>query len=114
VRRCVLAPEAAADLAEIWRYLRREAGEAVADRVEAVIRKRIAFLAEHPGVGHVRRDWTDAPVRFFPAYSWLIVYRPETKPLQVYPFCTGVVTQGMSCGSVYPDARHAGGLLSIE
>jgi antitoxin ParD1/3/4/toxin ParE1/3/4 len=33
--------------------------------------------------GHWRRDVTDAPVRFFSVYSYLIVYRPETTPLQI-------------------------------
>ena len=33
--------------------------------------------------GHSRRDLTDAPVRFFAVYSYLIVYRPETTPLQI-------------------------------
>jgi len=30
-----------------------------------------------------RKDLTDVSVRFFPVYSYLIVYRPDTKPLQV-------------------------------
>jgi antitoxin ParD1/3/4/toxin ParE1/3/4 len=79
----VLAPRAASHLARIWRYLRNEAGEMVADRIEAEIKSRIAFLAMNPGAGHYRRDLTDKPVKFFPAYSWLIVYRPDTRPLQV-------------------------------
>jgi len=55
----------------------------MADRVESAIRERIVFLARNPGAGHWRRDLTDEPVKFFPVYSYLIVYRPETKPLQV-------------------------------
>jgi plasmid stabilization system protein ParE len=45
--------------------------------------KRIAFLAGTPGAGHRRKDLTDEDVKFFPVYSYLIVYRPETKPLQI-------------------------------
>ena len=33
--------------------------------------------------GHGRRDLTSADVRFLSVYSYLIVYRPETKPLQI-------------------------------
>lgn len=55
----------------------------MAEQVESVIREKIVYLAERPGIGHWRRDLTDEPVKFFSIYSYLIVYRPETKPLQV-------------------------------
>jgi len=61
----------------------------MADRVESVVRKRIVFLARNPGAGHWRKDLTDQAVRFFPVYSYLIVYRPETKPLQVVAILHG-------------------------
>jgi antitoxin ParD1/3/4/toxin ParE1/3/4 len=54
-----------------------------ADRVESTIRNKIAFLARSPAAGHWRKDLTDESVKFFPVYSYLIVYRPETKPLQI-------------------------------
>jgi plasmid stabilization system protein ParE len=43
--RYVLAPEAALDLVQIWRYIKKQSSVAVADRVESVIRDRIVFLA---------------------------------------------------------------------
>jgi hypothetical protein len=49
--RYVLAPEAAFDLVEIWRYVRRQSSIQIADRVESVIRGKIVFLAGNPGVG---------------------------------------------------------------
>lgn len=61
----------------------------MADRVESVIRHRIVFLARTPGAGHWRRNLTDEAVKFFPVYSYLIVYRPETKPLQVVSILHG-------------------------
>jgi antitoxin ParD1/3/4/toxin ParE1/3/4 len=81
--RYVLAPEAALDLVQIWRYLKNQGSVAIADRVESVIRDKIVFLAENPGAGHWRKNLTDAAVKFFPVYSYLIVYRPDTTPLQV-------------------------------
>jgi plasmid stabilization system protein ParE len=87
--RYVLAPEAALDLVQIWRYLKKESSVAVADRVESVIRDRIAFLANTPGAGHWSKNLTDEQVKFFPVYSYLIVYRPETKPLQVVSILHG-------------------------
>jgi plasmid stabilization system protein ParE len=81
--RFVLSPEALEDLASIWDYMGAQSSVEIADRVESVIRDRILFLARNPQAGHQRKDLTDLPVRFFPVYSYLIVYRPETEPLQV-------------------------------
>lgn len=55
----------------------------MADRVEEVILEKIAALATDPGIGHRRTDLTSADVRFFPVYSYLIVYRPSMTPLQI-------------------------------
>ena len=87
--RYVLAPEAAFDLVEIWRYIKKQSSLEMADRVESVIRDRIVFLAANPGAGHWRKNLTDEAVKFFPVYSYLIVYRPDTKPLQVVSILHG-------------------------
>jgi toxin ParE1/3/4 len=83
VSRYILAPAAANDLTQIWRYIRHERSEPIADRVEEVILEKMVALAGAPGIGHRRRDLTAAEVRFFPVFSYLIVYRPGTKPLQM-------------------------------
>jgi plasmid stabilization system protein ParE len=82
-RRFVLAPEAARDLVSIWRYLKRESGQETADRAESVIRSKFPYLAQFPGAGHRRRDLTEAKVRFFSVYSCLVVYRPQSEPLEI-------------------------------
>ena len=56
-----------------------------ADRVEAELLGKCESLARMPGQGHRRPDYTMAPVLFFPVYSYLIVYRPGTDPLQIWP-----------------------------
>ena len=89
IRRYILAAEAARDLVSIWRYNKKYAGVAVADRVEAVIRQKILFLAGTPDGGHWRKDLTDEVVKFFPVYSYLIVYRPKSSPLEVVAFLHG-------------------------
>jgi antitoxin ParD1/3/4 len=88
-RRYILAPEAALDLVQIWRHIENNASFEMADRVESVIREKIVYLAGNSGAGHWRRDLTEKPVRFFSVYSFLIVCRPETKPLQVVAFLHG-------------------------
>jgi toxin ParE1/3/4 len=88
-RRYVLAPEAALDLVQIWRYLKNESSVEIADRVESVILEKIAFLATNPGAGHWRKNLTDEAVKFFPVYSYLIVYRPDTTPMQIVSILHG-------------------------
>ena len=87
--RYLLAPEAASDLVQIWRYIKKKSSMDMADRVESVILDRIRFLAENPGAGHWRRNLTNQPVRFFPVYSYLVIYRSDTKPLQVVSILHG-------------------------
>jgi len=65
--RYVLAPQAALDLFEIWRYIKEQTSVAMADRIEAAIRERMAFLAASPGAGHRRGDLTDEDVKFSPS-----------------------------------------------
>jgi len=87
--RYILAPEAAQDLVDIWAYVKAQAGESTADRIEAVIRSRLVLLADNPNLGHWRSDLTHEHVKFFLVFSYLIVYRPETKPLQVVSILHG-------------------------
>jgi toxin ParE1/3/4 len=61
----------------------------VADRVESVILEKLAFLARTPGAGHHREELTSEDVKFFPVYSYLVVYRPATEPLQIVAIVHG-------------------------
>jgi len=87
--RYVLAPEAARDLAHIWRYIKQQSSMGMADHVESVIRDKIILSTENPGAGHWRKNLTNDAVKFFPVYSYLIIYRPETKPLQIVAILHG-------------------------
>lgn len=78
-----LTPAAEDDSFEIWAYIAADNIEA-ADRVEGEIFDACARLAEWPHLGHLRRDLTDKPVRFYPVRgTYLIVYDPATQPLEV-------------------------------
>jgi len=81
--RYVLAPEAARDIFEIWFYIQENSSTEAAGKVESTIFNSIALLADNPGIGHFREDLTSQRVRFFPVYSYLICYRPDTRPLQI-------------------------------
>jgi plasmid stabilization system protein ParE len=76
----ILTSRAAQDVNDIWDYIAVDCIEA-ADRV--LEERAMYHLAQNPGIGHVREELTDRRHRFFPVYSYLIVYRFETRPLQV-------------------------------
>lgn len=80
--RYFLVPAARKDLTEILEYI-------AGDSVEAALRVHDRFieifelLAENPDAGHFRSDLTTRPVRFFPVYSYLVVYSADTRPLEI-------------------------------
>ena len=83
MKRVVVTEPAERDLNQIKTYLGDKAGPRVTRRVMKDIRRAFAMIGRRPGVGHVRDDLTSRPVRFWPIYSYLIVYDPETKPVHV-------------------------------
>jgi plasmid stabilization system protein ParE len=77
-----LTDSAKADVREIVNYIRQRnpgAGTRVRSELRAAMRK----LADFPGMGHARADVGDDALRFWPIYSYLIVYRHPTTPLQI-------------------------------
>lgn len=78
----VLVPEARNDLLEIFNYIASDSVEA-ALRVHGRFLEVFELLAENPDVGHYRDDLTTRPVRFFPVYSYLVVYLVDTSPVQI-------------------------------
>jgi plasmid stabilization system protein ParE len=69
--------------------LDRQASSELADRIVSAIREKFVFLAQNPGAGHLRKDLIDEDVRFVSVYSYLIVYRPVVRPLQVVAILHG-------------------------
>ena len=78
-----LSPEAQGDLTDIKQYLMGEGRARLARYVLGEIRAGLQFLAANPGAGHSREDLTDEPVKFWPVFSYLIVYDPAMRPLGV-------------------------------
>jgi plasmid stabilization system protein ParE len=84
----VLSQEALSDLDEIWLYIAADSPTA-ADRVIDEIYEAIYKLAEFPGMGHLREDLIDEPLRFWSVYQYLIIYRPETQPIEIVRVVSG-------------------------
>ncbi len=78
-----LSPLAEIDLEEIVDYVATEWSADRADALLDAILAAAALLAEMPGIGHSRRDLTDEDVRFWAVHSYLVVYAPETRPLEI-------------------------------
>lgn len=76
------------DLAEIIDFIREDSPSA-ARRVLQEIRGAIQRLARFPELGHLRQDLTSEPLRFWPVYSYLVVYRAGRRPLEVVRIIRG-------------------------
>ncbi len=84
----VFSPEAREDLNDIWDYIAEDNVDA-ADKVRDKIFDACEMLVRMPEIGHVRQDLVPLPVRFWPVLSYLIVYRSESKPLQIVRVLSG-------------------------
>jgi plasmid stabilization system protein ParE len=82
VKPYIIAPEAEDDLRQIWRYLFREAGLEIANRIQNELVEAIESLVEFPGKGHKRSDLTKRDVFFLSVYQYMIVYR-QTKKIEI-------------------------------
>jgi|SRR5947209_5492378 len=78
----VLTRLADRDLNQIWEYVAKD-NIRTADRVLLAIENALRRIAKNPGIGHSRRELADERHRFFLVYSYLIIYRPDTQPLQI-------------------------------
>jgi toxin ParE1/3/4 len=87
--RYVLTLDAARDLVDIRNYIELQSHAEIADRVVAEIRARIELLCTSPGVGHSRKDLSGHDLRYFTVYSYVIVYRPATTPLEIVSILHG-------------------------
>lgn len=75
-------PEARDNLLAIVSYL-AEQSRSAATRVLDRIEREVAFLAENPRAGHFRPELLANDYRFWSVYSYLIVYRWRSSPIEV-------------------------------
>jgi plasmid stabilization system protein ParE len=90
--RYLLTPRALDDLDDIWNFIAEDSIDA-ANRVESAVFEACESLARHPLLGSRRSDITPLPVRFWPVTrfpNFIVVYRPESKPLQIVAVLHGM------------------------
>ncbi|HEY7118340.1 MAG TPA: type II toxin-antitoxin system RelE/ParE family toxin [Tepidisphaeraceae bacterium] len=74
--------QARLDLLNIWNYIAERNFDA-ADKVRDELYDAFGRLADMPGLGHTREDLADKRHRFWSVPPDVIMYRPETRPLQI-------------------------------
>src|SRR4029077_10587511 len=73
-----LAPEAEAELHDIWYYIARESGSIeIADRVVDSIMERFLLLSTFPHIGRRRDEDLRPGLRSFLVGEYVIIYRVE-------------------------------------
>ena len=78
-----LAPQASAELSNIWNYIARESGNlAAADGVIDAITERFYLLAEFPYMGRTRDD-LQSGLRSFPVGQYVIIYTIDDNDVQI-------------------------------
>ena len=77
----VLSPAATADIEQVVAFLDEHAPHAT-DAVLARIRAAMRRIAARPGIGHLREDLADEPLRFVTVWNYLIVYR-IARPVEI-------------------------------
>ena len=68
-----LSAPARQDLIEIRDFISKDS-KIAARKVLAEIRAACLLLAKRPNIGHLRKDLVAEPLRFWPVYSYMIVY----------------------------------------
>jgi len=82
MRKFRLSAEAAQEITAIFDHIAGGSIDA-AERVRTEIYDALKKVAQNPGMGHKREDLTHRDLLFWPVYSYLIIYRPQTQPLEV-------------------------------
>lgn len=85
-----LTANAQLDLVRIRDYYLEKAGSRTARRILTEYVEAFRLLAATPGAGHARSDLAGSrPIRFWAVREYLILYRPETQPLQILTIVHG-------------------------
>ena len=78
-----LTQDAIFDIDAIWLYLLEKEGVETADRIVTELFKGFYSIADLPNSGHRRSDLTSKNVLFYRIFSYLVIYQPGSKPVQI-------------------------------
>lgn len=69
-------------IGDIVEFIAQDSEEA-AVRVRNALYAAFELLASAPGIGHWRPDLTGQPYKFWPVFSYHVMYDPEPTPLKI-------------------------------
>lgn len=78
----LLSAQAAHNLTDIYEYL-AERNLQAAEKIRLEIWQAIQKIADMPLIGHSRRDLTSQPVLFWNVRNFLIIYLPDSRPIEI-------------------------------
>ncbi len=78
----IISNAAEADFDAILEYIAADSVQSAID-VHTRFLEIFRLLAENPEVGHYREDLTSRAVRFFPVYSYMVVYVSGSRPVEI-------------------------------
>ena len=84
----VLSAPATTDLEQIHDWIAQDDPDA-ATTVLTDLRDAMQRLSTMPGLGHARDDLADETLRVWTVHSYLVIYRPDTQPLQIVRVLSG-------------------------
>lgn len=83
MKRYLLTLDAEQDLDTVKTYLLKRGGVPAARHVLTQINLAFGLLADRPEAGHRREDLTPTALKFWPIFSYLIVYDPIPRPIVI-------------------------------
>jgi plasmid stabilization system protein ParE len=79
-----LTPSASRDIDDIFDYVLEHSGPDRALSVHARLFEACSKIASQPSfVGHARDDLADESLRVLPILSFLVIFRPQTRPVEI-------------------------------
>ena len=98
MNRYVVSAPARLDLHVIWNYIAEHTNGTRADRVLRKLRETMRKVALRPGLGHLRDDLADETLRVWVVYSYIVIYRPDTRPIETVRVLHGARDLGALLG----------------
>lgn len=78
-----LAPSASRDINAIFDYLLSTDGIDAAMHIYSGLERAFEKLGRMPGIGHRREQFTSSNLLFFNVWSYYVVYKPDSSPLEI-------------------------------
>ena len=82
-RSFILTLSASRDIDDIFEYVLEHDGPARALHVHNKLHGEFSKIGAQPGIGHRREDLADESLRVWAVFSFLVIYRPDTRPVQI-------------------------------